>query len=87
MRIEPLFDRLLCYQIGKPKPEGTNIITLEEDKNTVFFRVEECGPEVKHLKKGDVVITSQYSAINIELNRQNYKLIQEKQVIGRFHAE
>jgi co-chaperonin GroES (HSP10) len=87
MRIEPLFDRVLCLQVAKPEATDSTIILIEEDKSTVFYEVKETGPDVKNVHKGDIVISSQYAGPNLQVNRVNYKIIPERQLIGRFHAK
>lgn len=82
MKITPLFD---FVHIRKPRVESTTNsgIILPQEKTVSEFQgtVLSIGPEVKHIKVGDVIIYKQFTSNKIPETEAEY-LVHERDVLA-----
>ena len=78
-------------------PLGKNIVARKEEPCTqtasgillgqakekpAYAVVEEVGPDVKTVKKGDKIVFKEYSTTNIELDDADYIIVKEDDVLA-----
>ena len=59
------------------------ILTSEAKDKQAFGKVVAVGPKVEDLKEGDKVIYQTYSGTKVELEQQEYLLIQVKNILAK----
>ena len=71
MKLVPLFDRVVLEHVKAEETTKSGIIlaTDEDETRTCQCEVLNCGPEVKSVKAGDIVIADRYklAAIPVEM--------------------
>lgn len=78
----PLSNNLLLEPIEKETP-GFIIPDTAKKGRAATGRVVATGPDVKHLKMGDVVLIKGYMVDDIEIDDKKYLVGQEEAIIGK----
>jgi chaperonin GroES len=92
MKIRPLSDRLLVQRLEEEDKSAGGIIIPDSAKEkqaqgTVIAvgpgKLDDSGKRVKlHVKKGDVVLFSQYGGTDVTLDGTNYLIMREDDILG-----
>lgn len=83
-KITPLADRVVAI---REKTESKTISGLylpdgAKEKPT-YAVVESVGPDVKSLKKGDKIISREYSSTEVKINDVEYLIVKEEDVLAK----
>lgn len=82
--LEPNGDRLLLKEIDFDYRTGSGIILPGQAKRfEVEAKVLEAGPDVTAYKAGDTVLVHVNDGRKITMGQDQYRVIQEKDVMGR----
>ena len=65
MTITPLRTHVALTALAAPATEVAGILLVRDAHPTRWYRVEACGPEVRDLRVGDVVLVSRLQGIEV----------------------
>ena len=82
MWIEPLNNRVV---VKKLKPNNPYNFTIPDDPNEIRAEVVESSTCL--ISKGDIVLIGKYSGTQIKLNKEEYFIVREKDLLGILHSE
>lgn len=82
--LKPLEDYVALTLEKEEKTTASGIILTSEAKDKqAVGKVAAVGPKVEDLKEGDKVIYQTYSGTKVELEQQEYLLIQVKNILAK----
>ncbi len=83
MNLKPLKDRVVA-KVEKPAEKTTSGLLLPTDskEKPAFATVESVGPDVKSIKPGDRIIYKEYSTTPVKINKQEYLIVEEKDILA-----
>ena len=82
--ISPLADRVVATREAAKTKTSSGIYLPETAKEKpVAAVVEAVGPDVKSLKKGDRIIYREYSTTELTIDRTEYLIIKEEDVLAK----
>ena len=82
--ISPLADRVVATREAAKTKTSSGIYLPETAKEKpVAAVVEAVGPDVKSLKKGDRIIYKEYSTTELTIDRTEYLIIKEEDVLAK----
>ncbi len=82
--LKPLEDYVALTLEKEEKTTASGIILTSEAKDKqAVGKVVAVGPKVEDLKEGDKVIYQTYSGTKVELEQQEYLLIQVKNILAK----
>lgn len=82
MAIKPLKDRVIATKKAAEARSASGLYLGEAKEKPSYAVVESVGPEVKTLKKGDKIIYKEYSATTVEVDKQEYLVIKEEDILA-----
>lgn len=89
MDIRPLYDRVILKPIKMEEVTKSGIIipdTVREGIPTLKAIVEAVGPGTKDdpttVKKGDTVLYQKYAGTRVELEKEEYLIVQEREILA-----
>ena len=83
MSLQPLKDRIVAKKEDAPMTTKSGILLGEAKEEPAYAVVESVGPEVKSVKKGDKIITKDYSTTNVKVNNVDYIIVKEDDVLAK----
>lgn len=82
--IKPLEDYVALTLVKEEKTTASGIVLMSEDKEKqAIGKVFAVGPKVTDLKEDDQVIYQSYSGTKVELDGNEYLLIQTKHILAK----
>ncbi len=83
MTIKPLGERVLVkVEKAEEKTASGLFIPQTSQEKTQFAFVEEVGPEVKTVKKGDKILHDKYAGTALKLDSEDYLILELKDVLA-----
>lgn len=82
MSIKPLADRVVAAKEAAPEKTASGIYLGEAKEKPSYAVVESVGPDVKAVKKGDKIIYREYSATEIKVEKTEYLIIKEEDILA-----
>lgn len=82
MQLKPLQDRVVAIKEQPMETTKSGILLGGAKEAPAYAVVESVGPDVKTIKKGDKIITKDYSATNIKLDDVDYIIVKEEDVLA-----
>jgi chaperonin GroES len=79
--IKPLGDRVVAKREEMTKT-ASGILLGDAKEKPKYAIVESVGSDVKNVKKGDKILFKEYSATEVELDKQEYLIIKEEDILG-----
>lgn len=81
--IKPLADRVVATREEAATQTASGLYLPDTAKEKpVLAVVQEVGPDVKNLKKGDKIVYKEYSTTEIKINDVEYLIIKEEDVLA-----
>lgn len=80
--IKPLGDRVVAIKDAPLEKTASGIYLGEAKEKQYYAVVESVGPDAKSVKKGDKIIFKEYSATDIKVDKKDYLVIKEEDILG-----
>lgn len=81
--IKPLADRVVAVREEAKTQTASGIYLPDTAKEKpVFARVEAVGPDVKNVKKGDLIIYKEYSTTDLKIDGTDYLIVNEEDILA-----
>ena len=82
MTLKPLKDRVVA-KVEKPAEKTASGLLLGDAKEKPAYAVvEEVGPEVKAVKKGDKIVYKEYSTTEVKVDETDYIILKEEDILA-----
>ncbi|MBQ2660343.1 co-chaperone GroES [Candidatus Saccharibacteria bacterium] len=82
MTLKPLRDRVVATKEQPLEKTKSGILLGEAKEKPAYAVVESVGPDVKTVKKGDKIITKDYSATELKIDDKDYLIVKEEDIIA-----
>ena len=82
MTLKPLKDRVVAKKEQPLEKTESGILLGDSKKAPAYAIVESVGPEVKEIKKGDKIITKDYSSTEVKINDTDYIIVKEEDILA-----
>jgi len=82
MTIKPLADRVVAIKEEALTQTASGILLGEAKEKPSYATVKEVGPDVKAVKKGDKIIFREYSATDVKIDKTDYLIIKEEDILA-----
>lgn len=82
MSLKPLKDRVVAKKEQPLEKTKSGILLGEAKEKPAYAVVESVGPDVKIIKKGDKIITKDYSATEIKIDDVDYLIVKEEDILA-----
>lgn len=82
MQLKPLQDRVVALKEEPQTMTKSGILLGDAKEKPSYAVVEAVGPEVKDVKKGDKIVYKQYSTTEVELDKKEYIILKEEDVVA-----
>ena len=80
--MNPLGKNIVARKEEPVTQTASGILLGQAKEKPAYAVVEEVGPEVKAVKKGDKIVFKEYSTTNIELDDVDYIIVKEDDVLA-----
>lgn len=80
--MNPLGKNIIARKEEPVTQTASGILLGQAKEKPAYAVVEEVGPEVKAVKKGDKIVFKEYSTTNIELDDVDYIIVKEDDVLA-----
>jgi chaperonin GroES len=80
--IKPLGDRVVAKREEEITKTATGILLGDAKEKPKYAVVEAVGKDVKDIKKGDKILFKEYSATEVELDKKEFLIIKEEDILG-----
>ena len=80
--MNPLGKNIVARKDEPVTQTASGILLGQAKEKPAYAVVEEVGPEVKAVKKGDKIVFKEYSTTNIELDDVDYIIVKEDDVLA-----
>ena len=85
-KIELLGNRVLLERFRTPeKTDGGIYLPDDARLKTEICSVIEIAPEIKKVKKDDIVLVGKYTGIEVQIDKRDFTIVAEEDIIGRIH--
>ena len=82
MQLKPLQDRVVALKEEPMTQTKSGILLGTAKESPAYAVVESVGPDVKTIKKGDKIVTKEYSTTSIKLDDKDYIIVKEEDVLA-----
>ena len=82
MQLKPLQDRVIALKEEEVTQTKSGILLGEAKEAPAYAIVESVGPDVKTIKKGDKIITKDYSTTSVKLEDTDYIIVKEEDILA-----
>ncbi len=82
MQLKPLQDRIVALKEEAVTQTKSGILLGTAKESPAYAVVESVGPDVKTVKKGDKIVTKEYSTTPIKLDDKDYIIVKEEDVLA-----
>ena len=82
MQLKPLQDRVIALKEEEVTQTKSGILLGEAKEAPAYAIVESVGPDVKTIKKGDKIITKDYSTTSVQLDDHDYIIVKEEDILA-----
>lgn len=80
--MNPLGKNIVARKEEPVTQTASGILLGQAKEKPAYAVVEEVGPDVKAVKKGDKIVFKEYSTTNIELDDVDYIIVKEDDVLA-----
>lgn len=80
--MNPLGKNIVARKEEPVTQTASGILLGQAKEKPAYAVVEEVGPDVKTVKKGDKIVFKEYSTTNIELDDVDYIIVKEDDVLA-----
>lgn len=80
--MNPLGKNIIARKEEPVTQTASGILLGQAKEKPAYAVVEEVGPDVKAVKKGDKIVFKEYSTTNIELDDIDYIIVKEDDVLA-----
>jgi chaperonin GroES len=81
--IKPLADRVVAVREQAQTKTASGIYLPDAAKEKpVLAKVEAIGPDVKGIKKGDLIVYKEYSTTELKIDGTEYLIVKEEDVLA-----
>ena len=85
-KIELMGNRVLLERFKMPeKTDGGIYLPDDARLKTEIASVIEISSEVKKFKKDDMVLVGRYTGIEVQIDKRDFTIVAEEDIIGRIH--
>lgn len=82
MQLKPLQDRIVASKEEAMTQTKSGILLGAAKEAPAYAVVESVGPDVKTVKKGDKIVTKEYSTTPIKVDDKDYIIVKEEDVLA-----
>lgn len=82
MQLKPLQDRVVAIKEEPLETTKSGILLGTAKETPAYAVVESVGPDVKTVKKGDKIITKDYSSTNVKIDDKDYIIVKEEDILA-----
>ncbi len=82
MQLKPLQDRVVALKEEPMTQTKSGILLGEAKESPAYAVVESVGPDVKTVKKGDKIITKDYSTTPVKIDDKEYIIVKEEDILA-----
>lgn len=82
MQLKPLQDRIVAVKEQPIETTKSGILLGTAKEAPAYAVVESVGPDVKIVKKGDKIITKNYSSTDVKIDDKDYIIVKEEDVLA-----
>ena len=83
MQLNPLGDRIVATKEKPMEKTASGLLLGEAKEKPVYATVTAVGPDVKSIKKGDKILYKDYSATEITIDKSDYLIIKEEDILAK----
>lgn len=85
--IKPLGKMVLIKMLeGNLKANSGIILSTKKEDKPQIAQVMAIGEEVERIKENDKIIVSRYSGTQVKINREEYIILQEKEILAKLEG-
>lgn len=82
MELKPLQDRVVAVKEEPMEMTKSGIFLGTAKETPAYAVVTAVGPDVKTVKKGDKIITKNYSSTDVKIDDKDYIIVKEEDVLA-----
>lgn len=82
MQLKPLQDRVVALKEQPMETTKSGILLGSAKEAPAYAVVESVGPDVKTVKKGDKIVTKEYSTTPIKIDDKDYIIVKEEDILA-----
>lgn len=82
MQLKPLQDRVVAIKEQPMETTKSGILLGNAKEAPAYAVVESVGPDVKTIKKGDKIITKNYSTTDVKIDDKEYIIVKEEDILA-----
>ncbi len=82
MQLKPLQDRVVAVKEQPMETTKSGILLGNAKEAPAYAVVESVGPDVKTIKKGDKIISKNYSTTDVKIDDKEYIIVKEEDILA-----